>query len=581
MFFKEFLKNKLNVIILIGSVLSLIPLIVLVHNALDLLRTANIGVENEKFIKDVLSRTIMYWPNISALAIGLVVWTINSVISAWAIHTKKIRPVFAYTSLLFGGLAIHLFVVLGYWIGSKTKLSDKKIKIRASVITISTLVFAIIPVAAFSLAISKKSFDDPFVGKKVEISFDEKNPNMIEIFSDGFDKRFSEEIENDQTLKDFYIFDKFQTEGVLTHITVPTLYDGFSRNNPFSIALNKGITNSREYVDYVYGGHWLETGIEHLSDKNFPYFGQRTVINPITLSSNGVYGATSSGTPESIMKMDPQLNVTNWSGARDENSGKWGISNYSPDMNSMEWLNRNLTTANNGQKGARVFIPNLITHRPFMNNSSGNFSTENISYEQNKKALFGSFEKLVSVLKSMKNPNAKHLADGSIDPNEKIKNAYDNTLIIIYGDHASHEEIFDEKNNGVYDDLASRVRKTESLMMIKYPQVENPTNRIKSNRYVYSGQLNSIITDYYSNNIGNKMAINYFDNSKFDNVPRPAFIHEHEYIMANWSDTDNKLVVSKDQSGNAYKPVFLSSDKSTLKSQVDELLDKNKVVYYE
>lgn len=572
MFFKEFFKNKWNIVILVGSVLSIIPIIVLVHNALDLIKAGDVGYVNEAFIKSVLSRTILYWSNLLSLVLGVVVWVTNSAISAWGIHNKRIRPLFAYTSLAFGGVMLHFFVLLGYYFKSKSKREANK-RIKTTVLTTSLLVFAAIPVATFSFALGKKSFDAPVVGKDIEISFESDKPNMVEIFTDGFDKRFSDAIQNDSNFDDFYIFDKFQAEGIKTHFTVPTLYDGFSRNNPFSVALNRGITPDK-YIDWVYGGHWLESGMEHIKDSNYPYFGQRSIVNPVTLSANRAYGATTSGTPKEIKEIDPEVNVTNWAGARDDNYGSWGISNISPDRNSYKWLGNHLTEAKPGSKGARVYMADMLTHRPFLNNADGNFSSVDISFDDNKNVLFKSLGELISSLKNMKNPKL------ASNPNEKIKTAYDNTMFVVYGDHASHEMLFDELDeNGKFSELESNVRKTESLMIIKYPQITKPTNRVISDRYLYSGQLNSIISDYFTNHIDKLDAIDYFKNQKFENVPRPTFIQTNHYVMSNWQG--DKLVVSKDANGNKLSPVYINLEHNALKAQVDELTQPSKVVYYE
>lgn len=375
----------------------------------------------------------------------------------------------------------------------------------------------------------------------------------MEVFSDGLDRKYEDiPLSNKQAFGDFLIFDKFETVGVNTHKTVPSIDGQFTKENPFAVAQRQNFDPATSYANYVYMENHFKTSIYHM-EQNKDSFGQRTVVNTNTFwhGSNN-YGGVISGDPKLIKEADSSINVTNWSGARDSLYGKFGISSLSPDKDGYMWIEKNLTPAPVGSRGARVYTSDLITHRPFLNNTRSHFTLTEADRNVAKHEAFNTFAELVQSLKDMKNPNAK--------PGDLIQNAYDNTMIIIYGDHASHDA---EYNEGSRE--ANSVRKTESLLMIKYPKsaADDIADKNVKDRAIYSAQINGIISDYF-NHVKNYSPKTFYAQSKFDlDVQRPAFILDDTYYYANWQNDKLQIVGGE----HKYNPLTLAVD-------VKELEDK-------
>lgn len=533
--FKKIFFDKYNLIILIFSFLSLIPISFFIYNLESLIKIADVRVVNEHMIKATLSKNISDFTILFPFIFGIISWMGSATLSAVFLTKKKISSSYGLTSLIMGGLGIHLIILLILFV---KEISNKKIKLNVNkkILSISligtTMSLTVIP---YVFIMAKGSADDPVEGEKIKISLDQNNPNLLEIFSDGFDWSMQQDaMEKDSDFKDFNFFNKFMTAGTNTHKSLPVLWGGFKDYNLFSL-MDSSNTDSNEIQKKIYGHYFMEAGVNHLH-KDEKYFNQRTIANPTQMSDKPDYGTVNSGTPKAIKQLDPSLNLTNWSGARDANAGKWGISNSSPDKNSYDWIQNNIEINNDtNSKGARILTSDLITHRSFLLNSKNEFSLSNFSMEDQLKNLRTNFKNLINKLKSISKNGIS---------------AYDNTMIVIYGDHSNHEK------------EGETLRHSESLLMIKYPNLTHQSLNIMNNTFIHSSQLNGIINDYFENRKANPL--DYFNDQKFTNKERPVFIADDAYVLAKW---DKDQVV---QSLN----VEVKYDKNNKDSLIANLLTK-------
>lgn len=399
--FINFYKNKWNLIILILSLISLVPCYFFYVNAKQLSDLQDITHANDALIEDTLSKGLNNIHILIPFLIGITVWVINAFISGLAVAKKWVRPTYGYITVFLGGLGIHLIASLIYLIPLRKKDKKSKVSKRIWLTTGATLgvTAAVVPCA---MMIGPKSFNDASIGKPIQMSFNKDNPNLIEVFTDGFDlhnadnaKMFTENPE----YKDFTYINHFMSAGHPTHLSMPMVYGSFEKNNPFAL-LKEYNTDFNGYMDKVYSEGYIQSGVEHFANSDSS-FSSNNLINPINFSDRISYGSDVAGVPEALKKAIPGLQVTNWSGVRDANVGSWGITTKSPDSNSYDWLKDNMV-ASSQTKGARVLIQDLFTHRPFMNDANDRLTLFNFSLTEQQKLLNTKLTELVDALKMLK-----------------------------------------------------------------------------------------------------------------------------------------------------------------------------------
>lgn len=520
--------------ILIFSLLSIIPFVFLISNilkVLNLLTALEVDLKEAQkiFSKTWLDPTIFY-----PFLIGLFIWISSSVISALFLTKKHIRPIYAFATLIFGGIGLHLVIwlLLNYFEIKKWQFNIQKIFIANTTLIMS----AILPIGLFISALAYQGMEKPTKIVPINFSLNQKSPNLIEIFTDGFDQGNLVKIAENEEFQDFTWFKHFQTTGSVTHLSVPTIYGDFSEYNPFAIMQNNNFKTELEYKDFVYGQGWLETGVKHMQEQK-DFFSQRSIVNPTTFSNRSDFFASNSGTPEAISTLDSSINVVNWTASRNDLANNWGITPFSPDSNGYQWVGQK--SQYQSEKGARVFLLDLITHRPFLTNPNGQFNPWNFPTNIQLDSLQGQLDTLFSQLKEMKINN---------------QSVYDNSLIIVYGDHSNHEQelINPESKN-------HNLSHMQSALMIKYPHQKQEKINIVSDRYVYSPQINTIINDYFESNdfTNGNFGQTYFNNKIFDNIARPAFLNSLKYQMIhwenNWLEPINNQIIEYNSAINFYK----------------------------
>lgn len=538
---------------MIMSLLSLVPLIFFYLQASAIAGMSDVANANDGYIKETLSLSLSNIKILIPFVIGVFVWVVNTAISAYAISKGKIRFLYGFASSILGGLGIHFVISLIYLIDFK-KAKPNRIVV-ASIASISSVALVVAPLA---IIVPKKTFESPVIGKQIKVSFNKSNPNLIEIFSDGLDLHSNAEVILDNpNLKDFYNFENYSTAGAPTHLSKTMLNSGFENYNPFKVLHDYNIQSNEEYSDKVYGELFLETGISHMHNLESS-FSSRNLINPLNYADSSAYGMGVSSNPAAIVKRDPSLNITNWSGARDANAGSWGISDKAPDSASYEWLSKNIIGDQQTDKGARIYIGDLLTHRSFSNSSTNTYSTFNFSRNDQVNNWVENISNVINSLRNIKN-SANH-------PSNEADDAYDNSMIIIYGDHASHDFI---PTAGATDE-DNKVRKAESALLIKYPGANaNTNNRIVRDRAVWGPQLNEIIEDGIKNHRSNPLE--FFNDHKFDlDIERPMFLMADKYAFVKWSN-EKQLA-----DGSVVRELEINHSHPTI-----EGMDSNGIVHYQ
>ena len=224
----------------------------------------------------------------------------------------------------FGGLGIaNIFLLVSYL--TRNKKIDINIRVPKIVgaSVLATMPFlALIPLF---MSFSSSAVDKPTSVKEVVYSTNKKAPNLIEIFTDGFDYKAMEPLfSKDEGYKDFYSFPKFVTSGFLTNMSEPFINGGEEYTLWKHRSEHKGMTNGEAYAD-VYTKLFIPSLKKHISIAK-KSFSHNYLVNPINLSASGNYTTQISGQPGEVEKQIPGLKVINWAQTKNDNAGKlWYI----------------------------------------------------------------------------------------------------------------------------------------------------------------------------------------------------------------------------------------------------------------
>ncbi|TCG10601.1 hypothetical protein [Mycoplasma todarodis] len=478
---KKILDNKRfpYAIISFFSLLTLIPAGFLIVITLKQLRATGFNGITPQELEAILNKKITDWVILFPFIVGLIVWTTTATLTVHYVSKNRIGMGFGVLTLLLGGVGLHL---IGWAVKEITdhfrskKQKGVKFKHGVHFLLGSLVLMFFIPLTT---TFYSKKVVAPVEGHSIAMSLDRKNPNIIEIFSDGlFRRAHVYPMSQSQDLKDFTIYNKYMTVSGSTYSTIPSIWGDFEKYNIYKIQQDN--PEEKDYVSLVQRKTFMETFMRHMTQETDPngiYENNTNIINPINITNKEGYTVNTSGSSREIMRRQPKWNVTNWSGARD--SLGFGISKYSPDAASYRWLNRNMHASKDGQP-ARIFITDLITHPPMMNKADGSFTTGAEVRTDQWKLVRSNLINLTKALKKIK------------DPKTGIT-AYDNTMIIMYGDHKDHR--YPVKNKTGLDNYAVE---GESLLVMKYPFQQQQAANI-SNRVVYSPQINAIMKDFIEN----------------------------------------------------------------------------------
>ena len=498
------MKKSLNILLIISNIISIAiiyPFILVFGLLKDFMGLADFESMPAEEVDKILNRTISSpeaaWP----IFIFIALFLINSIIGIILIMKIKKYKVYAVSLFFFGGLGIaNIFFLISYLTRSKKiNINIRVPKIVGASILATVPFFALIPLF---MSISSSAVDKPTSVKEVVYSTNKKAPNLIEIFTDGFDYKAMEPLfSKDEGYKDFYSFPKFVTSGFLTNMSEPFINGGEEYTLWKYRSKHVGMSNNKAYAD-TYSKFFIPSLKKHMdyAGKNFSrnYF-----INPINLSISDNYTTQISGQPREIEKRINNLKVVNWAQTKNDNAGKFGVSNLSVGAQAYEWAGNHIKADSSANKGTRIYINDLMTHGPISTVKGGKYSLgpNEDFYKNTKNAITRYMDKL----KAMKDKN------GSV---------FDNSTIIIYGDHANHSRRTSKKD----DKSGTEVLANRSYLMIKYAWDKNTltnTMRDKSNRAIYAPYLNKIIDSAFNSKLGIKFLD---DNSHFDLDPKKDFL---------------------------------------------------------
>lgn len=563
--FINFYKNKISLTITVLSLLSLIPLAFFYKYASELNELQQIVKLTPGQAAKVLQRTLALPELYIPFIFGLFFWIANATLTSFALARGHIHPLYAIPTLALGGLGTHfaIAIILSLpWNKIIEKLSKFMNWINVANFLAVVGVGAAVLAIPFYQAMSYPAFEVPFIGKKMKFSLDKDHPNLVEVFTDGFDIQHYDpkEYTEDDNFKEFTWFKHFATPGYPTHLSVPMIFGDFEKWNPFEIMYDTKETPD-DYQSHIYADGILKSGVEHINYAQNE-FSSRTLINPVGFSDSSFYGPSVSSVPKAILKEDPTLNVTNWVGARDANNGSFGVGDYPPDIQGYHWLQNNLLPASQGEKGARVYISDMITHRPFVVDDNQHFTLWDIKREDTAKSLHDALSDTINALKNIKDNSGF--------------SAYDNSLIVVWGDHASHDYMD-------YQLGESASRASESSMIIKFPEQASDTKTQKfmnviDDKFIWGPQINSIISEYFSASATQKNDSQYFNNyfnhntkpQKFDNVSRPTFGNPAWYEWSSWKQINGEWKFTADTQNPNYRVEWADNEKEQ-QAQIEEL----------
>ena len=532
------IKRKTNkwllLIATIVSVLSIIPFVFFVKSMITMFGVMDFGAMPADEVAEILNRNIYSAAFFVPTFFIILSILINASISGYMLNhgVKGLEKSFAISNIVFGGLGFSLvFLIPSLLLKEHNYKEQKKYKYGFAAALIASVLSIFI---SFILSFSLKGFDKPTKVSTIAFSLNEKTPNIIEIFSDGFDPRgMGNQIDKENKAngknsiyKEFYGIDKFITAGLLTNDSFPSLMTGAKENDYKLRKEQEKEKISGSLLDYTYIHKFAKGTINHMKITGGM---NKYIINPIALTKSSLYNNQISGDVDYIKELDPSIKTVNWAQAKNENAGFMGTSRLSPDSQLYSWFNNHIS-GTKGDKPARIFMEDLVTHEPTVSTENGTIKWDSSYKHPTRKyiALNNHLKKLFLSFKKIKGNNT---------------NVFDNSLIIIYGDHDDHSRKFKEDKYGIAGN--------RSFMLIKYPHETKSSYTKVTDRAVYAPFINKIIEE------GIKQGANRYDFIKTNKN------FKADRTFATWGGPDSmflskfsndELVFNKDKNflGNAY-----------------------------
>lgn len=421
------------------------------------------------------------------------------------------------------------------------KFNLKKFSLISSV-TLSASAVIAIGIAA----IATEDQSTPLKIEEVLFSTKTGNENLVELFTDGYDFDYqkeviesSPEIKND--LKDFYMFDKFITNGAPTMNGRPSEFGGFQDFNKFEIRKRFPTSSLGEAV--FERGVFLDALKRHLD------------IHKTDFNSTNVFGVYDTHSEDDSLtdaqyleRGLPGVNVESWTGSRDKNTSDFGITSYSPDSGMFKSL-ENSAKITSG-KGARVLAQDMTTHAPHITGPQGQLDL-NATRKDTARAVANNVSSLVNKLKALKDQNG---------------DAYDNSFIIVWGDHSDHDKLS--------SDFENQLNRSHSNLMIKFPHESKSSLTYVSDKLVSGPQINRIIKNELENHDG----FSFFskNQSSFE-VSRKLYESidgSDIYYPTIWDSSLNKIIIDPSRSN-------LLFDENRLKDQLNAFFSEQLGGIYE
>ncbi len=529
------MKKTLLTIASVISVLSLVPLFFLFLRLKEASNLMKADTAGPAVIDKILGYSIKTPDLLIPFIAIVIIFAIQAVIATYLLTkgTTRQEKVFGYLTFILGGLGLNaIYFVITLIINSPKSLRPRGVRGWATVsaIVISPIVMSM-PIIGFAFF---KGIDNPTHIKNISYSTNPSNQNVIEIFTDGFDPQYMlEKIQNNHSYDNFDVYPNFVVSGAETSYSLPTIMEGIETRNIFNqYDQATGATSMASMSASVFG-----TAISnHLSSNNVSA-PEKYLINTNGIIEGGGFAASMSGDPEFMKRIDPTVKTVNWGQARNDLAGTVGTMNYSPERAYLAWHDEKAIADATATKGTRVLLQEFSTHSPRITGEDGGVTfktgTENgidVSVLETAKGLDNSLTAFIENLKTLKDTSGISV--------------YDNSMIIIYGDHANHSTDLIH-----FDSPAgTTASKYNSMMMVKYPKANygsagyHTAVNVNTTQEIYAPFLNHIIK-----NIADPK---FIEDDKFGNfAPGREFLgfygEEAVYMKYAGSGADKVLMADK------------------------------------
>ena len=491
-------------------------------------------------VDKILNRSASNFEVAFPLTIFILLFVTNAIIAVVIFMKFKKYKVYSGSLLFFGGLGIaNVIFLISYLLKDKSFKSPIKMSKYVGVVALS--VTPLISIYPIILAASNNTVDSATNVKTIVYSTKKDKVNLIEIFTDGFDhKAMNPLLQKDDAFNEFYAFPKYVTAGFLTNMSAPLIFGG-PKYSLWQYRFDHHIKSHGITYGKIYSEAFMKSFVDHfkIDEKKFD---KRYVINPIDLSVSDNYTKQISGQPKEIKKVLPDVEVVNWAQAKNDNAGLFGSSNLSVGNNIYKWSSEKITTNDNAKLGSRIMINDLMTHSPNNATNSGKYK---VTGPENR--YINAERQLSMYMNSLKNKKGKNGVS-----------VFDNSLIIIYGDHADHSRR--TFKNTDKDDLS--IIANRSNMIIKYPSSSqsNPPSKPKhmtiiNDRTIYAPHTNMIIQHALENPADGVNFIKNNVNFKVDRELLTFVGHHPEGFYSKFKTASSELLLDTAQVDKGTAPV--------------------------
>lgn len=352
----------------------------------------------------------------------------------------------------------------------------------------------------------------------VNLSTQPGKENLILITLDSFDNFWTMPHFNNSAFKDFYYFPNFVTPGFYTAESEKIIYSEEIGNNLWDKTLSGYKINT---AADVYTG--LGPSKFKMLKKYSDYFNVTTINEDFSKYANNEF--------------INEINI--------KNTKKYGNKVFNDDLPEKRMKNALIDNLKISNDPGMIFWSFYPLHNPYFGDEEGNFSITKCnsvyqSYEMRNYSSSAEFayNATKDLLVSLKNSSDTF---GSI---------YDNSMIVLFGDHSSHSNFVPNE----YSHVGTPIEKNHSSLMIKYPHTSLAGDKpvVVDDIAIYAAHLQKIIDHYFANK--NTDQIDWMRNNPNFAIDR-KFLTYTSYWMGMYGyytqfDSNGQLRIVESNSGN-------------------------------
>lgn len=377
----------------------------------------------------------------------------------------------------FLGFGFFLFPV------ANKKIKPVKISVNFRKITYISLIFSLM-IISFSMLIfsgytANINYKSSKINGKIALSTKSDQKNLIIFCVDSLDNHWTMPYFLNDKYKDFLYFPYFITPGFYTSESEKAIYSGTIENDLWPRIQNGEVF---KYTAPLYES-LPEKKLEFILDLGFNNI---SLVNEYF--SKGDFAKEYDKSP--LLLTGKKFNGVGSTFSKYENSTLGLFNNNIPEKNMMLSASNNLSISSDA---GVVFSTLNSLHNPYFGDEDGDFSIfkGNSTWISSEMRNYNSAASFVS----------KYIAeflDALKLKSDKYGNLYDNSMIVIFGDHSSHSNI--PPSNEA--DAGAKTLKNQSALLIKYPNTnlveDSPT--VMDESAIYGPFLFKIIQHYFRNN---------------------------------------------------------------------------------